>query len=87
MSRFKELFPGINSTNVTGKRRVLGIDLGTTISVAADLKWDPGKPEEIEASCLELQQETLQGIYTNHLLPSVVALYNNQLSLAKGLND
>ncbi|NBS04303.1 MAG: hypothetical protein EBS64_03610 [Verrucomicrobia bacterium] len=54
--------------------RVLGIDLGTTNSTIAQVRWSPTRPDEIElAECLEIIQPTLSGDFTSVLVPSVVA--------------
>src|SRR5688572_3281901 len=50
---------------------VLGIDLGTTNSSVAELTWD-GAPSR--ARCLEIDQQTAEGLYTHVLVPSVVAI-------------
>ena len=46
--------------------RVLGIDLGTTNSTIAQVRWSPTRPDEIElAECLEIIQPTLSGDFTS----------------------
>jgi molecular chaperone DnaK (HSP70) len=79
-----DIFPGLHEVKDRRPVRVLGIDLGTTNSVVADLKWDPGQPDEIEASCIEIPQETLEGCYRHWLVPSVVAIYGGRVFVGEG---
>ncbi len=54
--------------------RVLGIDLGTTNSAVAELRWSPEHPDAIAlATCLEVRQPTFSGDFTSVLVPSVVS--------------
>jgi len=49
-----------------------GIDLGTTNSTVAEVKWPRnGKPTFI---CIEIDQPTREGIFTSPLVPSVVVI-------------
>jgi len=64
--------------------RVLGIDLGTTNSTVAEILWDPSRPDDMTARCLEVQQHTREGTYTNVLVPSVVALLNEEEYVGEG---
>ncbi|MEE9225519.1 MAG: hypothetical protein V3U68_04900, partial [Bacteroidota bacterium] len=64
--------------------RVLGIDLGTTNSTVAEILWDPSRPDDITARCLEVQQHTREGTYTNVLVPSVVALLDEEEYVGEG---
>lgn len=65
--------------------RVLGIDLGTTNSTAAMIRWTPAKPEQIEpAECLEILQPTLSGDFTSVLVPSVVAHLPDRQLIGEG---
>jgi hypothetical protein len=53
---------------------VLGIDLGTTNSTVAEIRWSPEAPEVIApATCLEIAQPTLSGDFTSVLVPSAKA--------------
>src|SRR5437773_2441538 len=64
--------------------RVIGIDLGTTNSVAAEIVWSPGQQGRPRARCLEIDQETREGVYTNVLLPSVIALLDGKEFVGEG---
>ena len=54
--------------------RVVGIDLGTTNSTIAEIQWDPRKPHDLAVRCLEVDQPTNAGVYTDTLVPSIVAI-------------
>ena len=64
--------------------RVLGIDLGTTNSTTSEIVFDPCQPDEILVRTLNLEQETLQGIYTHTLVPSVVAIHDKKVFIGEG---
>ena len=64
--------------------RVLGIDLGTTNSVVAEIRWDPKTPKDFKSVCIEIDQETTGGVYTNFLVPSVIAFPNNDKMVGEG---
>lgn len=65
--------------------RVLGIDLGTTNSAVAELRWSPTKPDEIAmAECLEVAQPTLSGEFTSVLVPSVVSHLPDRQFIGEG---
>ena len=64
--------------------RVLGIDLGTTNSVVAEIRWDPKNPKNFKSVCIEIDQETTGGVYTNFLVPSVIAFPNNDKMVGEG---
>lgn len=63
----------VNTSLPTSKLRVLGIDLGTTNSTISESFWAVGGNPSL-SKCLEVVQTTLEGEYTNELLPSVVAV-------------
>lgn len=63
--------------------RVIGIDLGTTNSTVTELIYVPGE-DPPKALCIEVEQPTLQGIYTHHLVPSVVAIYQGAVYIGAG---
>jgi molecular chaperone DnaK (HSP70) len=85
MSIFSNFLASISKSDLPLKPiRVLGIDLGTTNSAAAEIIWDPQNPENAEVSCLDVDQMTLEGRHTNQLVPSVVALYNDQTFIGEG---
>lgn len=54
--------------------RVLGIDLGTTNSTVAEIVWMPSEPEPGPVRCLSIEQPTTAGRYIHVLVPSVVAI-------------
>lgn len=55
--------------------RVVGIDLGTTITMVTEVNWDPSSDEPPVVSTMEIPQELEQGgNQTRDLIPSVVAL-------------
>lgn len=64
--------------------RVLGIDLGTTNSTVAEIIWNPDDSKQIEARCIEIEQFTYQGTYTNLTVPSVVAIYEGKVIVGEG---
>ena len=65
--------------------RVLGIDLGTTNSTVAEIRWSPESPEEIApATCLEIAQPTLSGDFTSVLVPSVVSQLADRQLVGEG---
>ncbi len=64
--------------------RALGIDLGTTNSTVAEVIWDPADPSKTIARCLEVEQPTLEGVYTHVLVPSAVAIYQDRLFVGEG---
>lgn len=64
--------------------RVLGIDLGTTNSTAAEIVWHPGKSHEIAVRCLEIDQPTASGVYTHLLVPSAVAIQGGNVIIGEG---
>jgi molecular chaperone DnaK len=59
--------------------RVWGIDLGTTNSTVAEIAWSPSDTTDSlpKCRCLELDQPTIDGMYTSPVVPSVVALRRN----------
>ncbi|MCX6360125.1 MAG: Hsp70 family protein [Armatimonadetes bacterium] len=52
---------------------VWGIDLGTTNSTVAEAVWEPGA-DMPTCRCLDIDQQTPDGVFTSPLVPSVVAL-------------
>ncbi|MBT3980947.1 MAG: Hsp70 family protein [Bacteriovoracaceae bacterium] len=64
--------------------RVLGIDLGTTNSTISEILWNPNTPNNFKCVCLEIDQETTSGVYSNYLVPSVIAIHNNKEVVGEG---
>lgn len=58
--------------------RVLGIDLGTTVSTVTEIVWDPSSEDPPIATVLEIPQATLDGELVQDLVPSVVATWQGQ---------
>jgi len=63
--------------------RVLGIDLGTTNSTVAEVVWDAAK-RDVSVRCLEVEQDTLFGLYTHVLVPSAVAIHDGKVIVGEG---
>jgi len=68
----------------TKRLRVLGIDLGTTNSTAAEIAWHPDQGGPSQARCLEVEQPTSEGTYIHVLVPSVVAIHGGQVVVGEG---
>lgn len=85
MNDLTVIFPEGKKLGKTNKPiRVLGIDLGTTNSTIAEIKWSPGKHSPVVVRCIEVEQNTLDGQYTHLLVPSVVALYGGKVYVGEG---
>ncbi len=78
------LDPAKFPANVPSPVRVLGIDLGTTNSVIAEIVWSRGDAQPPRAHCIEVRQKTETGLYVNVLVPSVVAIYQGQVWVGEG---
>ncbi len=70
--------------SVNGPLRVLGIDLGTTNSTAAEIVWSPDQAGPPEPRCLAIDQPTEEGRYTHVLLPSIVARLEDRVLVGEG---
>jgi len=64
--------------------RVVGIDLGTTNSTVCEIVWPKGDDKPGPPRCLNIDQVTTQGRYTNVLVPSIVALQGNEVCVGQG---
>ena len=85
MSELSLLEPLGCSLPKDGKRvRVIGIDLGTTNSTISEIWWDPQNPQDLRLRCLEVDQPTNAGVYTNTLVPSVVAIDGDRTLVGEG---
>jgi molecular chaperone DnaK len=62
--------------------RVIGIDLGTTNSTIAEVRWEPDGPMKVR--CVEVDQPTHEGTYTHVLFPSVVAIHGDRVWVGEG---
>jgi molecular chaperone DnaK len=78
------LEPNRLPSRVSGPVRVIGIDLGTTNCTVAEITWDPAKGGPPRARCLEIDQETDEGVYTHVLVPSVVAVRGGERLVGEG---
>ncbi len=75
----------VNSPSSPKKEiRVLGIDLGTTNSTVSEIIYHPDQKEPPVVSCLEIDQETLDGLYTHIMIPSFVAIYQGRIFIGEG---
>lgn len=77
----------INLQNIdlpSARVTAIGIDLGTTNSTVAEAVWDPDTPDEIVVKGLDVSQETLQGVYTSPIVPSVVTITGDNLFVGEG---
>ncbi|MDP2858156.1 MAG: Hsp70 family protein [Bacillota bacterium] len=63
--------------------RVLGIDLGTSNSVVAEACW-PVEETAPLVRCLEIRQDTDLGPHISALVPSVVAIADDQVHVGQG---
>lgn len=63
--------------------RVVGIDLGTTNSTIAEVRWEPSGAVP-KVRCVEVEQPTLEGTYTHVLFPSVVAIHEGRVWVGEG---
>lgn len=64
--------------------RVLGVDLGTTNSVVAEITWHQDKEPKLNLRCLEVDQETTSGLYTHLLVPSAIAIHQGKEWIGEG---
>lgn len=64
--------------------RAIGIDLGTTNSTVAEAVWSPETPDQVQVSCLDVEQPTLEGIYSSPIVPSVVAIAGDKTFIGEG---
>ena len=76
--------PGCSVPTDAKSVRVLGIDLGTTNSTIAEIRWEPEHPGDLALRCLEVDQPTNAGVYTNPLVPSVVAIAGEKTLVGEG---
>ena len=85
MNELSLLIPSGSAACTDGESlRVLGIDLGTTNSSIADIRWEPNKPNDVSLRCLEVDQPTGQGVSTNTLVPSIVAIEGEKTLVGEG---
>lgn len=86
-NNFLAIFPGskgVVKSDSSNAVRVLGIDLGTTNSTAAQIIWAPSSANQPVVECIDVKQPTTTGAYSSALVPSVVALYDGQIWIGEG---
>jgi molecular chaperone DnaK (HSP70) len=69
---------------IDGPLRVLGIDLGTTNSTAAEILWSPNEDKPPDPRCLPIDQLTEEGRYTHVLVPSMLARVRDRVLVGEG---
>ena len=73
MNRFLSLLKSRGVTNAPAEDlRVIGIDLGTSVSTVSELVWRAGQDSPEPVRALEVDQETPSGRYTSPMVPSIV---------------
>lgn len=75
---------GVNVGPINRVHRVIGIDLGTTNSSIAEIVVTPGEKKLPDIRMIEIRQTTVQGDYFDVLVPSMVALLQNEVVVGKG---
>ena len=66
------------------RRRVIGVDLGTTNSSVCEIVVEAGATRLPEARMIEVRQPTIQGDYFDTLVPSMVAVVNGAPVVGEG---
>lgn len=85
MNAFLEyLKQAAQAESINGGLRVMGIDLGTTNSTAAEIVWSANQPGPPEPRCIPIDQPTEEGRYTHVLLPSIVARLEDRKLVGEG---
>ncbi len=86
MADISSLFSQLATHQVAGPIRVLGIDLGTTNCTVAKIISDQDSAfQALEPEYLSIRQPILESNqYTNVMVPSVLALYKNQVYIGEG---
>ena len=64
--------------------RVIGIDLGTTISAVSEIVWKAGKDSPEPARTLDIDQDTAAGRHTSPMVPSIVCVQQNGTLVGEG---
>ncbi len=86
MADLSSFFPQLSTHQAAAPIRVLGIDLGTTNCTVAEIISDQDSAfQALEPEYLSIRQPIPEGNqYTNILVPSVLALYKNQVYIGEG---
>ncbi len=64
--------------------RVVGIDLGTTISTVSELVWKAGHESPEPVRTLDVDQETRSGRHTSPMVPSIVCVQQEGTLVGEG---
>ena len=64
--------------------RVIGIDLGTTISTVSELVWKAGHTSPEPVRTLDVDQETASGRHTSPMVPSIVCVQQGATLVGEG---
>jgi len=64
--------------------RVIGIDLGTTISTVSELVWKAGQESPEPVRTLDVDQETASGRHTSPMVPSIVCVQQGATFVGEG---
>ncbi len=64
--------------------RVIGLDLGTTISTVAELVWKAGHAFPEPVHTLDVDQETASGRHTSPMVPSIVCFQQGATLVGEG---
>lgn len=80
------LLPKNNNNHLSANETYIGIDFGTSTTVVSICSIDENK--RIKITPISFKQHLADGrLYNHYLLPSVIALSNNQLLIGKGAYD
>jgi molecular chaperone DnaK len=72
------------SPRAGGEIRVRGIDLGTTNSAMGEIAIDPATAKEVPMQMHLYQQQGLNGVARDILVPSVVAIHEGEVYVGRG---
>ena len=75
---------GVDVAIADRRRRVIGVDLGTTNSSVSEIVIEPGATRLPEVRMIEVRQQTVQGDYFDTLVPSMVAVLNGAPVVGEG---
>ncbi len=64
--------------------RVVGIDLGTTISTVSEVVWKAGQTAPAPVRTLDVDQETASGRHTSPMVPSIVCIQDKGTLVGEG---
>lgn len=85
MNRFLSLLKTRGVTNPPAEDlRVIGIDLGTSVSTVSEMVWKAGQDSPDPVRSLEVDQETPSGRYTSPMVPSIVCAQEKGALVGEG---